>query len=256
MSATVEWTLLYHGGGGTQFKGRAEFLRMMFEDKGVAYEATDENLYGPKGIMDCFRGSAEAILATDDISNPIFFPPAIRHRPADGEEVSINQVAACMMYIGDILGYAPTSPKEKAIADAIILNAMDYIARGRSSFHPVKDAMSYKDQKEEGDKASLEWSKEKMPIWLAHFEKVVKKHGPKAPIAGGKSVTYADFALFHVLDATISQFNNEKYDMAWDKQKVPNLKEYYEWFGSRPNLKAYRESGRMPRKSRTVVPFL
>ncbi len=129
-----------------------------------------------------------------------------------------------MIYVGDILGYSPSSAKEKGVANAIILNALDYISRGRSSFHPVKDEMSYNDQKEEGDKSSLEWTKTKMPVWLAHFEKVVKKHGPQAPVAGGTSITYADFALFHALDATVNQFNNEKYEMAWDNQNVPNLK--------------------------------
>ena len=95
----------------------------------------------------------------------------------------------------------------------------------------------------------FQWTKEKMPLWLAHFEKVVKKHGPTAPIAGGSTVTYADFAMFHVLDATVAQFNNEKYEMAWDKQKnVPTLKAYLEWMKARPNLKAYQESDRASRK--------
>ena len=249
----VEWTLLYHSGG--KFKGRGELIRLMFEDKKVDYEYSGDNLYGPTGMMDCFRGSAEAVLnegGTVSIPYPVFFPPAIWHRPSGGEEVIINQVAACMIYVGDILGYSPSSAREKALANAIILNAMDYLSRGRSSFHPVQDSMSYKDQEEEGDKASIEWAKDKMPIWLAHFEKVVKKHGANAPVSGGSSITYADFALFHVLDATIAQFNNEKYDMAWDKQKVPALKEYYVWMKSRPNLKSYFESERVARKSNTM----
>lgn len=244
---TKEWTIFYHFGG-KGLKGRAEFLKLMLEDKQADYEITGESLYGPTGVMDCFRGSAEAVSAGDgDISipNPIFFPPALWHRPAGGEEVIVNQVGACVMYLGDILGYAPKSPKEKGLANMITMNAIDYIAEGRSSFHPVKNTMSYNDQKEEGDKASLEFSKTRMTIWLAHFEKMVKKHGATAPVAGGTGVTYADFVLFHVLDATVSQFNNEKYEMAWDAQKsIDTLKAYYLWMQSRPNLKAYWESGR------------
>jgi glutathione S-transferase len=244
-----EWTLLYHGGG-KQLKGRGELIRLMFEDKGVEYFYSGENLYGPTGVFDCFRGSVDAIFSEEDsIPNPIFFPPAIWHRPQDGDEVVINQTPACMIYVGDILGYSPSSIKEKAVANAILFNALDYISRGRSSFHPVKDDLSYHSQKEEGDKASLEWTKAKMPIWLAHFEKIVKKSGPESPVAGGPSITYADFALFHALDATVNQFNNEKYEMAWDNQNVPNLKKYYEWMKSRPNLKSYFESDRVARKS-------
>ena len=257
-STDVEWTILYHGGGKT-FKGRAEFLKLMLEDKQVPYTITGDNLYGANGMMDCFRGSSDAVLSptTDKdlgIPNPVYFPPALWHRPkksnGNGEEdIIINQVGACVMYLGDVLGYSPKTSKESALANCITLNALDYISEGRASFHPVKNSMSYNDQKEEGDKASLEFTKTRMTIWLAHFEKVVQKHGSKSPVAGGSDVTYADFVLFHVLDATVAQFNNEKYDMAWDNnQQVPCLKEYHQWMKSRPNLKAYFESERSARK--------
>ena len=59
----------------------------------------------------------------------------------------VNQVAACMIYLGDALVYAPADSAEKARTNAITLNAMDYIAEGRVSFHPVKNIMSYHDQK-------------------------------------------------------------------------------------------------------------
>lgn len=262
MSATAtpkEWTILYHGGGKT-FKGRGEFLRLLLEDAGVEYDYSGDNLYGPTGVMDCFRGSAQAVASGDGstpLPNPVFFPPAIWHRPADNAEgeVVVNQVGACCMYIGEQLGYAPQSPKEKALADMITMNAVDYIAEGRSSFHPVKNTMSYNDQKEEGDKVSKEFTKTRMPIWLAHFEKMVKVHGAKSPVAGGPKVTYADFVLFHVLDATIAQFNTEKYENAWDNHdpKIESLKEYHAWMKSRPNLKAYFESDRVARKSSTVL---
>eukprot|EP00980_Cylindrotheca_fusiformis_P009072 scaffold1960_cov69-Cylindrotheca_fusiformis.AAC.1 len=69
---------------------------------------------------------------------------------------------------------------------------------------------------------------------------VVKKQGPTSPVAGGADVTYAEFVQFHVLDATVmAQFNNEKYDMAWDKQNVDGLKAYYAWMKSRPILMAW-----------------
>lgn len=155
-------------------------------------------------------------------------------------------MGACVIYIGEQLGYAPQSAKERVLADMITLNALDYIVKGRLSFHPVKNTMSYNDKKEEGDKVSKEFTKARMPIWLCHFEKMVKVHGSKSPVAGGKNVTHADFCLFHVLDATIAQFNNAKYDHCWDKHdlKIDALKEYHAWMKSRPNLKAYFESDR------------
>ncbi len=181
-----EWTILYHGP--LSFKGRGEFLRLMLEDAGVEYENSSDNLYGPTGVMDMFRGTPDDV-DQDVAPFPLLFPPAIWHRPAQGDEVIINQVAACLVYLGENLGYAPKSAAERARADCIMLNALDYISEGRRSFHPVQDKLSYKDQKEEGDKASKEFSKSRMPIYLHHFNKVVKKNGSHKPVAGGNHVT-------------------------------------------------------------------
>lgn len=243
-----EWTVCYHQPG--KFKGRGEFLRLLLEDAGVKYNDSGDDLYGPTGMMDAFRGSPQAVDAeASKFPFPIFFPPALWHRPADGEEVLINQVGACMIYLGDTLSYAPRSTAERARANCIMMNALDYISEGRCSFHPVKNSMSYNDQKEEGDKASKVFSKERMPLFLHHFNKVVVKNGgSKKPIAGGTEVTYADFCLFHVLDATAEQFNSDQYDKAWDTAAVPALKEYYEWMKSRPKLQAYFKSDRCARK--------
>ncbi len=221
----AEFVILYHGP--VKFKGRAEFLRVMLEDSGVKYAHSADGLYGPQGSMDAFRGTAENVAATDDVPYPTFFPPAIWHRPEQGEEVRVNQVAACMVYLGEVLGYAPASAAERARADCITQNALDYISAGRLSFHPVKATMSYNDQKEEGDKASAEWLSARAAVFLQHFEKVLKRHSsPASPVAGGAGVTYADFCLYHVLDATVAQFNNEKYGMFWDKLEAPNLKNF------------------------------
>lgn len=249
----VEWTVLYHTPG--KFKGRGEFLRLMLEDAQVPYKNCGDNLYGPNGLMDAFRGAPEHILTfhNDPEDFPLFFPPAIQHVPkatksgTPKKKVLINQVAACMMYLGDQLGYAPQSAEQAARANCILLNALDYISEGRKSFHPVKNAMSYKEQKEEGDKCSKEFCETRMLFYLYHFERVVSLHGPHQPVAGGNQLTYADFGLFHVLDATVAQFNTDVYDLAWDKASVPNLRQYYEWMRARPQLQAYFASDRCAR---------
>lgn len=42
--------------------------------------------------------------------------------------------------------------------------------------------------------------------------KVVRKYGPTKAVAGGASVTFTGFAMFHVLNATVHQFNTEVLD--------------------------------------------
>jgi len=229
------------------FKGRGEFLKLLFEDAGVPYKFTNDNLYGPQGWMDAFRDPKKqgdgSEVKPDLAPWPVMFPPAVWHRPPSGEEVMINQVNACMAYIGNQIGYGPASDAERARADAITANAMDFIAEGRRSFHPVQDGASYTTQKEEGDKASKAWTEKRMQVWLQHFEKTVKRNAGK-PVAGGPKLTYADFALFHVLDACQSQFNIEFYEFCWDKADIPALKAFKAAMEERPNLKAYFASDR------------
>lgn len=241
---SAEWTILYHG---TSFKGRAEFLRLMLEDAQAPYVGSNEQLYGPAGLMDAFRGTPEAVRDNHGAIFPLFYPPAIWHQPGNGEEpVMINQVGACMIYLGEKLGYSPKTSPERARANSVLLNALDYMSEGRMSFHPVNSKMSYKDQKEEGDKASKSFSETRLKMFLYHFNKVVAIHGSKMPVAGGSSVTYADFALLHVLDATVYQFNKEFYNFVWDNLDLPDLKDYYLWMKSRPHLQAYFASPRCP----------
>ena len=246
-----EWTVIYHAPG--KFKGRGEFLRLMLEDAGITdYVNSDKECYGPKGVMDMFRGSPEAINAdldsNDDYVWPNLYPPSIHHQPPNGsnkeDQVFVNQVGACMIYLGDKLGYAPETHAEKARANSILMNAIDYIADGRASFHPVKNTMSYNDQKEEGDRVSKEFTQDRMKKYLSHFNKIVHRAGSQKPVAGGAHLTYADFALFHVLDATIAQFNTDYYDHVWDNLDVPDLKAFHQWMASRPNLAAYFQSDR------------
>jgi Glutathione S-transferase, C-terminal domain len=151
-----------------------------------------------------------------------------------------------MMYLAEKLGYEPSSSAERARADAIRLNALDYISEGRRSFHPVVDLMSYHDQKEEGDAASKEFCTKRMLTYLHRFNKVgAKNSSPESPAAGGgPHVTYADFALFQVVDATAHQLNSEFYERAWDRANVPALKSHCEWMKQRPNLQAYWKSDR------------
>jgi glutathione S-transferase len=220
----------------------------MLEDAGADYSNSADKLYGPDGRMDSFRGSALNVTKELPDFPPLFFPPAIWHRPKDGSsEVRINQVAACMTYLGEALGYKPATAAERARADMITQNALDYLSAGRSSFHPVNNAASYHDQKEEGDKQSMIFSQTKMLVFLNHFEKVLKSHKNRGgPVAGGENLTYADFALYHVLNATISQFNNDVYNFAWDAAALPLLKAFYKKIHERPNIVAYHASRREP----------
>jgi hypothetical protein len=133
-----EWTVLYHiAPPESAFKGRGEFLKLMFEDAQMDYHFTNQGIYGPQGYCDMFRDPAKKGNG-DEVKPisapfPVMYPPVLWHRPGPatgesavtegepegGEEVMINQVSACMAYIGGQLGYRPSSEPERARADCI-----------------------------------------------------------------------------------------------------------------------------------------
>lgn len=249
------WTLLYHGG---EFKGRGEFVRLILEDAGVTYSESADNLYGPEGFCDAFRasGSSEKGLsegaadnvALDNAPFPTMFPPVLHYKPGPGEaatsEVFINQVPAILRYCAARLGYLPRGAAATAKADQITLNANDFVAEGRSCFHPLDNKKSYADQKEAADEASRKFADARLPVWLGHFEKVAKRLRPDSdgPLLG--TATYADFALFHALDAAEAQFDGERFGEAWTKAEIPTLKKWKTWMSCRPKLADYLGSDR------------
>jgi len=244
------WRILYHSGN---FKGRAEFIRLILEDAGVHYEESAEQLYGPDGFCDAFRGlgssekglgaGAADYVVKDTAPFPVMFPPILHYKPGPNEsEVFINQVPAIMRYCAGQLGYLPRGVVQTAMADEIMLNANDLVAEGRACFHPVDNKASYTSQKEEADKASKKFAQDRLPVWLGHFEKVVKKLRPDGDGPILDRVTYADFMLFHALDSAEAQFNSEFYGKAWDLAAVPTLKTWKAWLTSRPKLASYLTS--------------
>ena len=248
----VKWKILYHGLPNFKGKGRAEPLRLMFEDAGVPYTETNAGLYGPTGLCDAFRGSAEAIAAAKQ-PTPIWCPPIIQHETDSGQIVHIHNSPAIMRYLGETLGYAPTDRVSLALCDNLLCNLVDFLAEGRASFHPVDAKGTYYKQVEEAKVASAKFAGGRLKLILAHLAKWIQNANERrqgtedagkgeagsyvGPVIGDK-VSYADFYLFYFLDATRSQFGGPEYDGAWEKAPKAVV-QYHAWFAARPRIAAY-----------------
>mmetsp|Transcript_27175 Transcript_27175/g.63220 ORF Transcript_27175/g.63220 Transcript_27175/m.63220 type:complete len:266 (-) Transcript_27175:76-873(-) len=250
-SNTGKWRLIYHD---VNFKGRAEFVRLMLEDAGIQYEETSENLYGPTGLCDAFRAAgsgaegleagAEKNIMADTSPWPVMFPPILHHTPpGDSPEEAgtfINHTAAILRYIAARLGYMPEAVSDIAKADQITLDCMDLFAEVNQAFHPVNPKASYSSQKEEADKAVKAYAASRLLVWLGHIEKLILRLQPSGdgPLIAGKA-SFADFALFHTLDAVAAQFAD-----AWAGANVPAAKRWADWMRQRPSLQPYFASSR------------
>ena len=228
-SASDDWVLHYWG---NTFKGRGEFVRLLFEAAGVSY--TENNDGGKILALTDMGGSLG-----DGLPYPAKSPPVVTG--PDGFVCS--QTPAILWTLGKKFGMSPVEEKNQTLAMQINMTAADFIAEGRLAFHAKEPTGSYSLQKEE-TKPRIEWFKtSRLPGWLEHFEHCLANSTDKGATYFFESkLTYADIAVFHTLNATEAQFPEE-----WAKLKasVPLLAAFHSRVKEVPGIKAYLASDRL-----------
>ena len=108
-----------------------------------------------------------------------------------------------MRYLGKKLGLYPKTEEQEAQADALMSFVTDVVAEGRLVFHARCFTESYYTQKEE-TAGHIEWFEStRLPMFIKFLE-ATYEHNIKSHQEGyfiGDSLTYADIAVFHTLDA-------------------------------------------------------
>ena len=132
------------------FPGRGEYVRLMFEEAGVAYEDVCRKTNSIKDILAFMKGEKPGF--------PVRAPPIIQR----GDFV-MCQTPAIMMYLGKKFDLFPEGgPEEEAHASQILLTIHDYHFEGNMSCHPVELHASAITQMEEGKVAQKNFCKERM----------------------------------------------------------------------------------------------
>lgn len=203
--------------------GRSEFIKLVLEEAGVAYRMVHDR------VLELFKQDQWT-------GYPAFAVPLIQKG-----DFSLSQTGVVCRYLGKKHGLYPTKETDEWHADQLNATVHDYIAEGRLAFHGKKWAGSYLDQVEETKPYIEYFTKERMPVFLKHFEKALAANRGGQGFMVGDSVTYLDLAMLHALRVTESQFPE-----AWAAQKasIPLLVAFKERLSQRPRLKAYFESSR------------
>mmetsp|Transcript_15669 Transcript_15669/g.20329 ORF Transcript_15669/g.20329 Transcript_15669/m.20329 type:complete len:241 (-) Transcript_15669:476-1198(-) len=213
-----------------QFKGRAEFIRLLFEAAGVQY---NEILDGPPLIAGC-----DLATVGTGFPYPVKAPPIVTG--PDG--FNCSQTPVILHALGKRFGLYPDLVDEDHCL-ALNITASDFIAEGRLVFHSKSFVGSYSSQAEE-TKPMIEWFvNERLSKWLAHFEhclQVTPDQGASFFFSG--KLTYCDIAIFFVLNATESQFN-EKWNSL--STSIPLLVAFQNRMKALPNIAAYLSSDRV-----------
>lgn len=208
--------------------GRGEFVRLALEQARADYV---DVVRDRKSGMDALTKIMDR-----DVATPPFAPPFLR----DGAQV-IGQTAAILLHLGDKLRLAPRNAARRLWTHQIQLTIADMVAEVHAVHHPVATGLYYEDQKAEARKAARSFRAERIPKYLGWFERILSNEARGGKWLVGRSVSYADLSLFHLVEGLRYAFPNA---MAAQEADAPRVTALHEAVGALTAVRAYLDSER------------
>lgn len=223
------WQLIYwpcwgRDGSVSAGAGRAEYVRLLFEEAGVPYEEVEDAEF----VRDFFwRRCGELQPA------PVLAPPAV-HK--DG--FVLAQTPAIVRHLARELGLLPPGGAEaEARADQVAETVHELVAEANIAFHPDHThKKSHWVQQGAAQPYIRAFQRSRFPRFLGHFERLLG-HSGEYFING--SFSYADLQVFAVLRISESQFPE-----AYAALQIPLLRNFFHRIRARPRIAAYLSSDR------------
>ncbi|KAK9900925.1 glutathione S-transferase [Cystobasidium minutum MCA 4210] len=184
MSSNSEYTLLYWPG---------EFVRLAFE---YAKHPYNQDLK-PENFMKYIKDPS----STPAGAPHAFAPPMLHHKGS-----LISQTPNILLYLGDELKLNGSQPMDKFYVNELTLTVLDLNNEIHDTHHPISVALYYEDQLEESKKKAKDVRENRIPKFFDYFNNVLKSNGSGYLV--GNAVTYADLALFQVVDGIQFAFPN------------------------------------------------
>ena len=174
-----------------EIQGRGEFVRLALEDAGAAY------IDVARGLESDGRGipAMLAVMRGEGTSHIPFAPPFLR----DGD-VIVSHTAAILLYLGRRIGLAPTGEDGRLWTHQIQLTITDIVKEVYNSHHPIDEDKWFHEQKDEATARAAVFRGDRMPKFLAWFERILEANPAGADHLVGSFVTYADLSLFQLVE--------------------------------------------------------
>jgi glutathione S-transferase len=215
-------------------QGRGEFVRLALEEAGASYrDVAREPKDGGGGVP----ALLEMLKTADGEGALPFAPPILKHGA-----VIVSQTAAILAYLGPRLGLAPDDEAGRLETLEHQLTIADVVAEAHDVHHPIAGGLYYEDQKPEALRHAHEFTKERIPKFLGHFERALERnkasHGHHLV---GRALSYADLSLFQIVAGLRYAFPKamKKHEPA--SARVVAL---HDKVADRPKISAYLKSKR------------
>ncbi len=171
-------------------QGRGEFVRLALEQAGADYVDVARLPHQAGGGIEAMMDRLE-----DEPIRPPFAPPFLR----DGDLV-IGQTAAILLHLGPRIGLVGASEADRIWTHQIQLTIADMVAEAHDTHHPVGVGLYYEDQKPEALRRAQDFRDNRIPKFLAWFERVLARNPAGPDHLVGDAVSYADTSLFQLVE--------------------------------------------------------
>jgi len=206
-------------------QGRGELIRLALEDAGVAYvDVARERGTGPMFAL--MRGAGRGV--------PPFGPPFLK-----SGSLVLAQTAAILAWLAPRHGLVPAGETARLHAHQLQLTIADFFVEVHDVHHPLGSALYYEDQKPEALRRAEVFRRERLPLFLGYFERVLERNGGRFAI--GRKSSYVDLSLFQVMAGLEYAFPAAMKRLA---RKVRRLRALRERVEARPGIAAYLASER------------
>ncbi len=210
-------------------QGRGEFIRLALEDAGADYvDVARDPDFGRPGIM--------KFLEDPSLEHPPFAPPFLR-----AGKLLISQTANILQFLAPRLKLVPEPEASRIWAHQLQLTIADWLYETGQTHHPIANALYYEDQIPEAKKRAAHFVANRMPKFLAYFERILKVKSKGNEFILGKKVSYVDLSLFQMIEGLRYAFPQ---CMARLEPQHPRLIALHDRVMARPRIAAYLASPR------------
>ena len=123
----------------------------------------------------------------------------------------------------------------------IQLTIADMVAEAHDTHHPVGVGLYYEDQRPEARRRAADFCENRIPKFLAWFERVLARNPAGPAYVVGGAVSYADTSLFQLVQGLRYAFPKAA---ARALAQTPQVAAHAERIGALPRIAAYRASER------------
>ncbi len=206
-------------------QGRGEFVRLVLEDAGADYVDVAREPGGMKQMIAALAHGIEGVRP--------FAPPFLRA----GKTV-VAQTANITRWLAGRHDLAPASEHGAAFAATIALTVADLVKEAHDTHHPIWADVAYEKQKPAAKQAAAGFRKSRLPKFVGWLESILADNGK---VLVGRSVTYADLAVFQVVEGLQYAFPKA---MKQQHAKMKRVLALRDAIAKRPRIAAYLASER------------